>query len=148
MQDRIEIAHQYERDVDLILNGFQLSEEFGEGHAVLESLRGSTLDDGAIGEWVAEGNTYFDHGNATTLHCEDNIGSAIECGTAGTEVKRKELFVFAVVEKGIDLIHIPNSLINSFNLLTSLSPGAISKRELRSMPIHLGCWKAFKCSAS
>ena len=137
VQDGVEIAHQHEGDFYMVLDGCELGEEFAEGHTVPESLRGSTLDDGTIGQRVAERDAYLNHGDASTLHRQDDIGSAFEGGAAGTEIERKEFFILAISEKGIDLVHMLNSFIKSFNLLMSLSPGTSSKRELRSIPMHL-----------
>ena len=77
MQDGVQIAHQHQGYGYLILDGLQLREEFAEAHTVLQGLSGGTLDDRSVGQWVAEGNTYFHHGNAFALHGEDHIGSAL-----------------------------------------------------------------------
>ena len=98
MKDGVEIAHQHEGDRNLILDGSQLTEELLQGHAVAESLGGSTLDDGAVGEGIAEGDAHLDHGNATTLHGEDDVGCAVERRTASTEIERQELPVLAIFE--------------------------------------------------
>ena len=105
VEDGIEIAHEDEGNLCLVLDGFQLGEEFGEGHAVFEGLSGGTLDDGAVGQGVAEWDADLDEVDAAALHGEDDVGGAFECGAASTEVERKEFFVFWLLGKElIDLI--------------------------------------------
>jgi hypothetical protein len=73
-------------------------------------LGGSTLDDGAVGERVAEGNAHFNHGDTSFLHGEDDIGSAFERGATSTEIKGKEFLILVIREELIDFIH--NDSIN------------------------------------
>ena len=87
VEDGVEVAHENQGDVDVDLDGFQLVEELGKGHAVLEGLRGGCLDDGAVGEGVAEGDADLDEVNASFLHRQDDVTGAVEGGTAGAEVE-------------------------------------------------------------
>jgi len=93
VQDGVEVAHQDEGDGDLVLDGLQLGEEELEGHAVLQGLGGSGLDDGAIGQRVAEGNADLDEIDAAALHREDDVSGAIEGRGAGTEIEGEEFLV-------------------------------------------------------
>ena len=152
MQDGVEITHEDQRYLYLILDGLQLVEKELHAHTVFQCLCGSTLDDRTVGEWVAEGDTHFNHGNTATLHRENNIGSAIEGGTAGTEIKGQEFFVASVGEELVDFVHCcflmgvmgmdgnygVRRVRKRRSASTSLMAGAVSKREFRSMPMHLG----------
>lgn len=90
MQDGVEITHKDQRYFYLVLDRFQLLEKQLYGHTVFQCLSSSTLDDGTIGERIAEGDAHFNHGDATTLHGENHFGSTLEGGTTGTEIKGKE----------------------------------------------------------
>ena len=87
VQDGVEITHEYQRDVDLVLDGLELAEEQAEVHAILERLCGGTLNDGTIGQRIAEGDAYLDHGDATALHGKNHIAGALEGGTACAEIQ-------------------------------------------------------------
>ena len=99
MEDGIEIAHEDEGNLYLVLNGLQLCEEFGKGHTVFEGLSGCTLDDGAVGQRVAEGDTNLDEIDASFLHRQDNVACAFEGRTTSTEIERKKLFVLGLLSK-------------------------------------------------
>ena len=104
MQNGVEIAHEYQRNLYLVFDSGQLGKEGLEVHAVLEGLSSGTLDDRTIGQRIAERNTNFNHGDAATLHGKNHVGSAFECRTACAEIERQELTVLAVCEKLIDLV--------------------------------------------
>ena len=105
MEDGIEIAHEDERYMHLILDSTELLEEEGERHPIFQCLGGGTLNDGTIGEGVAERDADFNEVDAPALKSEDDISSAVEGGAAGTEVYGEEFTVASVGEKGIYLIH-------------------------------------------
>ena len=68
LHDGVEVAHQYQRNLHLVLDGMQLRKQRLERHAVLQGGSGSILDDRTIGHRVAEGNAYFNHVDASALH--------------------------------------------------------------------------------
>ena len=105
MEDGIEVAHEDERCLYLPFDGLQLREERFEVHTVREGFRGGTLNDGTVGQRVAEGNADLDAIDASTLHREDDVGRAVEGGSSGAEVEREELAVATVGEELVDLIH-------------------------------------------
>ena len=105
VQDGVEVAHQHEGNFYLVLDGCELGEEFAEGHTVSKGLCGGRLDDGTIGQRVAERDAYLNHRDASALHRQDDVGGAFEGGTTGTEIERQEFLVCAVCEKGIDFVH-------------------------------------------
>ena len=73
VHDGVEIAHENERDIDFILDGFELTKEGFDGHAVFQSLGTCALDNGSICQRVAEGDTYFYHIDALAFHRLDYI---------------------------------------------------------------------------
>ena len=79
--------------MNLGLDGFQLVEEQLKAHAVMERLGGCGLNDGTVGQRVAEGDADLDEVDAAALHGQDDIGSAVEGRTACTEVEGEE-FLF------------------------------------------------------
>ena len=99
VQDGVQIAHQDKWNLHLILDGLQLGEECLQVHAVLQGLGGSTLDDGTVGQRVAEGDAHLNHGDAPTLHGQDHVGGAFEGRTASTEIERKEFLSLRLAEK-------------------------------------------------
>ena len=105
VEDGVEIAHEDERYLHLILDRTELLEEEGEGHPILQCLGGGTLNDGTVGEGIAEGDADFNEVDATALKGEDDIRGAVEGRAASTEVEGEELTVASVGEKGIYLIH-------------------------------------------
>ena len=105
VEDGVEIAHEHERNLYLVLDVFQLAEEFLQTHPVLEGLCRSTLDDGTVGQWITEGNAYFDHVDSPALHGLDDLACIVKCRTSCTEVERQELASLVVFEKLVDLIH-------------------------------------------
>ena len=73
VHDGVEIAHEDEREADFILDGFELTEEGLDGHAVFQCLGTCALDNGSICQWVAEGDTYFYHIDTLAFHRLDYI---------------------------------------------------------------------------
>lgn len=73
VHDGIEITHEDEREADFILDGFELTEEGLDGHAVFQRLGTCALDNGSICQWVAEGDTNFYHIDALAFHRLDYI---------------------------------------------------------------------------
>ena len=106
MQNRVQIAHQYQWNLHLILDGFQLTEKDMQVHTVFQGLGGGSLNNRTVGQRIAERNANFNHGNTTTLHGENHIACALECGAACAKVQRQEFLVLTVCEKLIDLIHL------------------------------------------
>ena len=86
MQDRVQVAHEYQGYLHLVFDGLQLREKQLHTHAVLQGLGGSTLDDGTVSQRVAERNAHLNHGNTTTLKGQNDVGCAVEGGTSGTEI--------------------------------------------------------------
>ena len=115
MEDGVEVAHEDERYFYLTLDGLQLCEESLEVHAVLEGLRGSTLNDGAVGQRVAEWDADFDAVDTSALHREDDVGCAVEGGRSGAEVEREVLAIAAVGEEGVNLIGHTDDTILGFH---------------------------------
>jgi len=87
VENGIEIAHEDDGDVHVVLDGLQLGEKFGKRHTIFEGLSGGALDNGTIGQRVAEGDADLDEIDAATLHGEDDVTCAFECGTASTEIE-------------------------------------------------------------
>ena len=106
VHDDVEIAHQHQGDGDLVPDGPQLVEEQLERHAVLQRHRSGALNDGPVGQRVAEWDAHLDHVNAPPLQREDDIGRHVQPGTAGAEVKREQLAVAALREKSVDAVHL------------------------------------------
>ena len=140
MEDWVQVSHQHEWYLHLVFDGFQLGEEGTEVHAVLQCLGSSTLNDGTICQRVAERDAHFNHGNTTTLHRLDDLARGFECRASGTEIERQQFLIFSLLEKLIDLIihNVLSCSRNSLTLVISFNPGSISKRELRSIPMHFG----------
>lgn len=67
LHDRIEVAHQDDRDVNLRTHLFQLAEEEAEAHAVAQGLCRSLLDDRTVCHRVGKRNTDFNHVDASLL---------------------------------------------------------------------------------
>jgi hypothetical protein len=65
----------------------ELAEEQAEVHAILERLCGGALNHRTIGQRIAEGDAYLDHGDATALHGKNHIAGALEGGTACAEIQ-------------------------------------------------------------
>ena len=89
MHDRVEITHQYQWDVHLVLDGFQLTEEGLHGHAVLQGFCACALDDWSICQWVAEWDADFYHVDAVAFHRLDDSAGAVEGWATCTEVERQ-----------------------------------------------------------
>ena len=77
MQNRVEVSHKNKGYLNLIFYLAQLGKEGLEVHTVLQGLSGGTLNYWTIGQGIAEGDADFDHGDATALHGEDDIGCAL-----------------------------------------------------------------------
>ena len=90
VQDGVQIAHQDEWDVHLVLDGLELLQQQAHRHAVAECLGGGGLDDGTVGQRVAEGDADLNEVDATALHGQDDVGRAVEGWTASTEVEGEE----------------------------------------------------------
>ena len=86
MEDGVEVAHENKWNLNLVLDGFQLLEQQLHTHTVLQGLGGGTLDDGAVGQGIAKGDTNLYHGDAPFLKREDNVGGTIKGGTARAEI--------------------------------------------------------------
>ena len=87
VEDGIQVAHEDEGNLDVVLDDFQLGEEFGKSHAVLKGLSGSTLYDRAVGKWVAERNADLDEVDAAALHSLDYFACSVERRGAGAKVE-------------------------------------------------------------
>ena len=65
--DRVEIAHQDHRHLDLMAHIGQLVEEAAQGHAVAQRLRRRRLDDRSVGHRVGEWNADLHQVDAVSL---------------------------------------------------------------------------------
>ncbi len=79
--------------MDLILDGFQLGEEMAQRHAVLQGYRTGRLNDGAVGQGVAEGNAHLYEVDAVALHGLDDVARALERWATGAEIQAEQLAV-------------------------------------------------------
>ena len=140
LHDGVEIAHENERDVYLVFDCGQLLKKQPQCHTVLERTRGSILNDRPVGHGVTERDAYFDHGDASPLHGQDDVGCAIEGRGSGTEIEGEQFLLTTIIEKGINLVHCLIVLMKLLSWLMSLTAGDVSKRELRSMPANSGWW--------
>ena len=91
----IQIAHQHQGNVHLVLDGLQLGEEFLHGHSVLQRHGSGTLYHRAVSQGVAEGNAHLYHVDALALHRLDDIARAVQRGTASTEIQAQQLAFLA-----------------------------------------------------
>ena len=105
VQDGVEVAHEDERHGDFRLDGVQLLEETLEAHAVAQRLGGCRLDDGTVGQGVAEGDAYFDEVDASALHGDDDVGGAVEGWRTGTEIEGEQFAVASVGEELVNFVH-------------------------------------------
>ena len=105
MENGVEIAHQDERHADLFLDGVQLSKEFAQRHAVVQSFCGSRLNHGAVGQRVAERDADFDEIDAATLHRENDVGRAVKFGRSGAEIKAQQFALAFLGKYFVNLVH-------------------------------------------
>ena len=86
LEDGVEVAHQQQGNVYRAADVGQLVEEAAQAHAAPQGGGGGLLDDGAVGQGVAEGDAYLNHVHARVLQGLDGGGGAVGGGAAGTEV--------------------------------------------------------------
>ena len=108
--DRVEIAHQDERNTDIAADIAELFKQNTQRHTVAKSARGSLLDNDAVGHGVTEWNADFDRVDTIAFKSADDVGSAFQSWATGTEVNGQQVFR-AVLEKLIYTIH-----VKSYNL--------------------------------
>ena len=105
MQNGVQIAHQNEGNLHLVLDFLQLVKKQFHTHAVLEGLRGSTLDNRTVSKRVAKRNANLDEVDTPALHRQDDIARTFKCRTTGTEIETEELFVATIGENLVYLVH-------------------------------------------
>ena len=105
MHHHIQVAHQYQRDVHLFLDGRQLAEQQTQCHAVLQRHGTGLLYHGTIGQRVTEGDAHLNHVYASPLQGENHLARLLQGGAACTKVERQQLPVASLGEKCIDSVH-------------------------------------------
>ena len=105
LHDRIQVAHQEERDMHVAPDVGQLAEEQAEGHPVAQGVCGCLLYDYAVGHRVAEGDAYLYHVHAVALEGADDIGCPVQCRATGTKVNGKQVLGVAFKELVDSVLH-------------------------------------------
>ena len=115
VKNNVQVSHQYERYLHLILDAAQLLKQFRQRHTVLQSYGSCTLDDRTVCQRITERNAYLDHTDATLLQGLDDLGCTFKCGAPSTEIKRQDFLTcfFLLTKEFVDFIH---CCINLFHM--------------------------------
>ena len=88
-QHHVVVAHQEQRYVYLGAHAFEFDEEAAQRHTALQGARGGVLDDGAVGDGVAEGDAYFHHVDTAVLQGAERGADGRGRGVARAEIDGK-----------------------------------------------------------
>ena len=103
--DRVEIAHQDERNTDIATDIAKLFKQNTQRHTIAKSTGGSFLYNDAVSHRVTERNTDFNRMDSIAFEGTDDVGSTFQGWATGTKVDGQQIFR-AVLKKLIYTIHL------------------------------------------